>query len=78
MTKLIITAAVTGGEPVSRDMTPYVPCSPEEITEEVVKCWKKGASIVHLHAKEPMTGKPAPDPNPLLKKYIDLIRDIAM
>ena len=35
MTKLIITAAVTGGEPVSRDMTPYVPCSPEEITEEV-------------------------------------------
>jgi 3-keto-5-aminohexanoate cleavage enzyme len=75
MTKLIVTAAVTGGEPVSRDMTPYVPCSPEEITEEVVKCWKAGASIVHLHAKEPMTGKPAPDPNPLLKKYIDLIRD---
>jgi len=33
MSKLIITAAVTGGEPVSREMTPHVPCSAEEITE---------------------------------------------
>ena len=75
MVKLIITAAVTGGEPVSREMTPYVPCSPEEIAEETFKSWEVGASIVHLHAKEPGTGKPAPDPNPLLKRYIGLIRD---
>ena len=75
MSKLIITAAVTGGEPVSREMTPYVPCSPEEIVEETVRCWEAGASIVHLHAKEPGTGKPAPDPNPLLKQYIGMIRD---
>jgi 3-keto-5-aminohexanoate cleavage enzyme len=75
MVKLIITAAVTGGEPVSREMTPYVPCSPEEIVDETVRCWEAGASIVHLHAKEPGTGKPAPDPNPLLRRYIDMIRD---
>ena len=75
MSKLIITAAVTGGEPVSREMTPYVPCSPEEIVKETVKCWEVGASIVHLHAKEAKTGKPAPDPNPLLKQYIEMIRD---
>ncbi|MGD2142749.1 MAG: 3-keto-5-aminohexanoate cleavage protein, partial [Candidatus Bathyarchaeota archaeon] len=75
MSKLIITAAVTGGEPVSRNMTPHVPCSPEEITKETVRCWEAGASIVHLHAKEPGTGKPAPDPNPLLKMYIEMIRD---
>jgi 3-keto-5-aminohexanoate cleavage enzyme len=75
MAKLIITAAVTGGEPVSREMTPYVPCSPEEIVEETVRCWEAGASIVHLHAKEPGTGRPAPDPNPLLKQYIEMIRD---
>lgn len=75
MSKLIITAAVTGGEPVSREMTPYVPCSPEEIVEETVRCWEAGASIVHLHAKEPGTGKPAPDPNPLLRQYIGMIRD---
>ncbi len=75
MGKLIITAAVTGGEPVSREMTPHVPCSPEEIVEETVRCWEAGASIVHLHAKEPGTGRPAPDPNPLLKRYIEMIRD---
>ncbi|HEX9913703.1 MAG TPA: 3-keto-5-aminohexanoate cleavage protein [Candidatus Bathyarchaeia archaeon] len=75
MAKLIITAAVTGGEPVSREMTPYVPTTAEEITEETVRCWEAGASIVHLHAKEPGTGKPAPDPNPLLKKYVKMIKD---
>ena len=75
MAKLIITAAVTGGEPVSREMTPYIPTTPEEITEETVRCWEAGASIVHLHAKEPGTGKPAPDPNPLLKQYVRMIKD---
>jgi len=75
MAKLIITAAVTGGEPVSREMTPYVPTTPEEITEETVRSWEAGASIVHLHAKEPGTGKPAPDPNPLLRKYVKMIQD---
>jgi 3-keto-5-aminohexanoate cleavage enzyme len=75
MSKLIITAAVTGGEPVSREMTPYVPTTAEEITDETVRCWEAGASIVHLHAKEPGTGKPAPDPNPLLRRYVEMIRD---
>ena len=73
MSKLIITAAITGGEPVSREMTPYVPTTVEEITDEAVKCWEAGASIVHLHAKEPNTGKPHPDPNPVLKQYVDEI-----
>jgi 3-keto-5-aminohexanoate cleavage enzyme len=73
MSKLIITAAITGGEPVSREVTPYVPTTVEEITEEAVRCWDAGACIVHLHAKEPHTGKPHPDPNPVLKKYIDEI-----
>ena len=75
MGKLIITAAVTGGEPVSREMTPYVPTTAEEITEETVRCWEAGASIVHLHAKEPGTGRPAPDPNPLLRRYVEMIQE---
>jgi len=72
--KLIITAAITGGEPVHRGMTPYVPTTVEEITEEAVKCWEAGASIVHLHAKEPNTGKPHPDPNPVLRAYVEQIQ----
>ena len=74
MSKLIITAAITGGEPVHRGMTPHVPTTVEEITEEAVKCWEAGASIVHLHAKEPNTGKPHPDPNPALKAYVEQIQ----
>ncbi|MBD3171383.1 hypothetical protein GF326_02820 [Candidatus Bathyarchaeota archaeon] len=61
MSKLIITAAITGGEPVSRDMTPYVPTTVNEVTKEAIKCWKAGASIVHLHAKEPHR-EPPPGP----------------
>lgn len=74
MYKLIITAAITGGEPVHRGMTPHVPTTVEEITEEAVKSWEAGASIVHLHAKEPNTGKPHPDPNPVLKAYVEQIQ----
>ena len=44
--KLIITAAITGGEPVHRGMTPYVPTTVDEITDEAVKCWEAGASII--------------------------------
>jgi len=60
---------------VSREMTPHVPTTAEEITEETVRCWEAGASIVHLHAKEPGTGKPAPDPNPLLRQYVEMIKN---
>jgi uncharacterized protein (DUF849 family) len=75
MAKMIITAAVTGGEPVHKGMTPFVPSSPEEIADETYRCWEAGASIVHLHAKDPITGKPAADPNPFFKQYAKLIRD---
>jgi 3-keto-5-aminohexanoate cleavage enzyme len=52
-----------------------VPTTAEEITDETVRCWEAGASIVHLHAKEPGTGRPAPDPNPLLRRYVEMIQD---
>ncbi len=76
MDKLIITAAVTGGEYVSKAATPYVPSTVDEIVEEVACSVEAGASIVHLHAKDPETGEPwAGDPNPVLKEYVDRIRE---
>lgn len=77
MDKLIITAAVTGGEYVSKAVTPYVPSTVEEIVEEVVRCVEAGASIVHLHAKDPLTGEPhrGGDPNPILREYVERIRE---
>lgn len=50
MNKLIITAAVVGGE-LTRNETPYLPITPEEIADEVYKAWQAGASIAHIHAR---------------------------
>jgi 3-keto-5-aminohexanoate cleavage enzyme len=72
---LIITAAVTGGEYVSSRDTPYVPKTVEEVVSEVVRSVEAGASIVHLHAKNPETGEAySGDPNPVLRECIKGIR----
>jgi 3-keto-5-aminohexanoate cleavage enzyme len=76
MDKLIITAAVTGGEYVSKATTPYVPSTVDEIVEEVVASVEAGASVVHLHAKNPVTGEAySGDPNPVLREYVECIRE---
>ena len=76
MEKLIITAAVTGGEYVSKATTPYVPSTVDEIVAEVVASVEAGASVVHLHAKNPETGEAySGDPNPVLREYVERIRE---
>jgi 3-keto-5-aminohexanoate cleavage enzyme len=51
MSKLIITAAITGAE-TTKEMNPALPCTPEEQAEAAFECWKAGASIVHLHVRD--------------------------
>lgn len=53
--KLIICAALTGG-PTTKNNNPNVPYTPEEYAEECFHCYQEGASIVHLHAKDPASG----------------------
>ncbi len=72
---LIITAAITGGDYVSKFLTPHVPCTVDEVVEEVVRVRRAGASVVHLHAKDPKTGGPALNPNPILREYVERIRE---
>ncbi len=73
---LIITAAVTGGEYVSRVESPYVPRTVDEVVEEVVRSVEAGASVVHLHAKNPTNGEAySGDPNPVLREYVKAIRE---
>ena len=55
MKKLIITAAITGSR-ITRDITPYIPYTPEEITTSCIECWNAGAAIVHIHVRDPKTG----------------------
>jgi uncharacterized protein (DUF849 family) len=69
--KLIINLALTGLIP-TKEMTPHVPITPEEIVEDVKKCSELGVSIVHVHARD-AEGQPSCSTE-LYKKIIDGIR----
>lgn len=51
MKKLIINFTSTGMIP-TKEMTPHVPITPEEIVKDVLKAADLGASMVHLHARD--------------------------
>lgn len=51
-TPVVITAALVGAE-TTREQTPHLPISPEEIAQEAKRCWEAGAAMVHLHVREP-------------------------
>jgi 3-keto-5-aminohexanoate cleavage enzyme len=57
MSKVIITAAVAGSSP-TKEMNPAVPYSPEEIATAAVECWRAGAAVVHVHVRDPESGRP--------------------
>ncbi len=59
--KVIITCAVTGAIHTP-SMSPYLPVTPEEIADAAVGAAEAGASIIHLHARDPKTGKPDQTP----------------
>jgi uncharacterized protein (DUF849 family) len=58
--KVIITCAVTGAihTPTMSDALPY---KPDDIANQAIEAAKAGASILHLHARDPKTGEPTPD-----------------
>jgi len=61
MEKLIITAALTGNITLPTQ-TPYLPLTPEEIADEAVRAADAGAASIHVHARDPETGRPTTDP----------------
>ena len=60
MKKLIITVAPTGSVP-TKEMSPHLPVTPEEIAETACRCREAGASVIHLHARD-AEGRPTLDP----------------
>src|SRR5215212_8165717 len=58
MEKFIISAAITGGMTVP-GQSPAIPITPEEIIDSAVGAHEAGAAIVHIHVREPETGKPS-------------------
>jgi uncharacterized protein (DUF849 family) len=76
--KVIITCAVTGAIHTP-SMSPYLPVTPEEIADAAVGAAEAGAAIVHLHARDPVTGKPDQSPEafapflPVIKQRTDAV-----
>lgn len=73
-TPVVITAALVGAE-TTREQTPHLPISPEEIAQEAKRCWEAGAAMVHLHVREP-DGTPSQSAE-LFGATIARIREIA-
>lgn len=59
--KVIITCAVTGAIHTP-SMSPHLPVTPDEIIAAAVGAAEAGAAIIHLHARNPETGRPDQTP----------------
>jgi uncharacterized protein (DUF849 family) len=59
--KVIITCAVTGAIHTP-SMSPHLPVTPDEIVAEALAAAEAGAAILHLHARDPETGRPDQTP----------------
>lgn len=71
--KVIITCAITGAIHTPT-MSPALPITPQQITAEAVGAANAGASILHLHARDPSTGEPTPDPD-VYMQFLPQIKD---
>ena len=70
--KVIITCAVTGAIHTP-SMSPYLPVTPDEIAEAAIGAAEAGAAIVHLHARNPVTGEPDQTPE-AFAKFLPVIK----
>ena len=69
--KVIISCAVTGAIHTP-SMSPYLPITAQEIADASVAACEAGAAIIHLHARDPVTGKPDQRP----EAFVPFLKDI--
>ncbi len=70
---VIITCAPTGGIHTPT-MSPHLPVTPDEIAAASIEAAEAGAAIIHLHARDPETGRPDPRPE-LFLDFMPKIKD---
>jgi uncharacterized protein (DUF849 family) len=70
--KVIITCAVTGAIHTP-SMSPHLPVTPEQIADAAVGAAEAGAAIVHLHARDPQTGRPDQSPE-AFAKFLPIVK----
>lgn len=78
---VIVTCAITGSIHVP-SQSPYLPLTPAQIIEESVAAAEAGAAVLHLHARDPVDGRPSADPEvfmqflPEIRRRCDAIINI--
>ncbi len=70
--KVILTCAVTGAH-TTKKQNPNLPVTPKEIAESAISAAHAGASVVHIHVRDPITGAPSMDLD-LYREVVDRIR----
>jgi uncharacterized protein (DUF849 family) len=70
--KVIITCAVTGAIHTP-SMSPYLPVTPDEIAEAAIAAAEAGATVLHLHARDPKDGRPTQDPE-VFRQFLPRIK----
>ncbi len=79
--KVIISCAITGSIHTP-SMSEALPVTPDEIARSAIDAAEAGAAIIHLHARDPETGEPTPDPAvfmrflPVIKQSTDAVVNI--
>jgi uncharacterized protein (DUF849 family) len=80
-TKVVISCAITGAIHTP-SMSDALPITPEQIAQSSIEAAEAGAAIIHLHARNPETGEPSPDPAlfmrflPIIKQSTDAVLNI--
>jgi len=64
--RVIITCAITGSIHTP-SMSPHLPVTPEQIADAAIGAVEAGAAIVHLHARNPETGRPDQSPEAFMR-----------
>jgi len=54
-------------------MSPYLPVTPKQIADSAIEAARAGASILHLHARDPDDGRPASNPE-LFSNFMSAIK----
>ena len=70
--RVIISCAVTGSIHTPT-MSPHLPVTPAEIAESAIGAAAAGASVLHLHARDPRDGRPSPDPD-VFRQFLSRIK----
>ncbi len=70
--KVIITCAPTGAIHTP-SMSPYLPVTPDEIAAAAIAAAEAGATVLHLHARDPVDGRPTQDPN-VFRQFLPRIK----